>query len=312
MLKDEVRTRAYKDALLRNAHLLQGKTVLDVGCGTGILSMFAVQAGASHVYAVDYSDMADTAREIIKANGFEDKITVYKAAIENVTLPVDKVDVIVSEWMGYCLLYEAMFDSVLFARDKWLKPDGMLLPNKASIFLTAIEDAKYKNDKIHFWDSVYGFNMSCVKPSAMFEPLVDSVDPQQICTNEQKLWEVDLLTATKKDMQVDSAFNLSALRNDYLHALCLSFDVTFSQGHKPITLSTSPRERWTHWRQTVIYLHHELAISKGENLKGRLRIQPSRENKRHLDFRVNYAFDGEAVDGVAGQSINATHYYRMR
>ena len=40
--------------------------------------------------------------------------------VEEVTLPVPKVDVIVSEWMGYCLFYESMLDTVLYARDKWL------------------------------------------------------------------------------------------------------------------------------------------------------------------------------------------------
>ena len=163
MLKDDIRTRAYRDSLLKNAHLLKDKVVLDIGCGTGILSMFAAQAGAKHVYAVDMSDIADTAREIVRANGLSERITVIKGNIEELELPVDKVDVIVSEWMGYCLLYEAMFDSVMVARDKWLAPGGMLLPDKACMYMTAIEDEKYKNEKIHFWDNVYGFNMSCVK-----------------------------------------------------------------------------------------------------------------------------------------------------
>ena len=49
MIKDSVRTNAYKDAILKNKHLFKNKVVLDVGCGTGILSMFAAQAGAKHV-----------------------------------------------------------------------------------------------------------------------------------------------------------------------------------------------------------------------------------------------------------------------
>ena len=55
-----------------------------------------------------------------------------------------QVDVIISEWMGYFLLYESMLDTVLVARDRWLAPGGVLLPDKASLWLTAIEDAEYK------------------------------------------------------------------------------------------------------------------------------------------------------------------------
>lgn len=43
------------------------------------------------------------------------------------------VDVLLSEWMGYCLLYESMLSSVLFARDRWLKPGGAILPDTATI-----------------------------------------------------------------------------------------------------------------------------------------------------------------------------------
>lgn len=81
MLKDEVRTKTYEMAIMQNKHLFQDKIILDVGCGTGILSMFAAQAGAKHVYAVDCSSIADQARQIVELNGFSDKITVIKGKV---------------------------------------------------------------------------------------------------------------------------------------------------------------------------------------------------------------------------------------
>ena len=96
------------------------QVVLDIGCGTGILSLFAVKAGASHVFAIDQSPIIHKAVEIARENGVGDKITFIRGEVESVRLPVDSVDVLISEWMGYFLLFESMLDTVLYARDKWL------------------------------------------------------------------------------------------------------------------------------------------------------------------------------------------------
>lgn len=95
---------------------MQNKIVLDVGCGTGILSMFAAKAGAKHVYGVDMSGIVENAKKIIEVNNLSDKITIIRGKVEDIQLPVEHVDIIISEWMGYCLFYESMLDTVLFAR----------------------------------------------------------------------------------------------------------------------------------------------------------------------------------------------------
>lgn len=139
MLKDRVRTNAYRRAIVENKHLFQDKIVMDVGCGTGILSMFAVDAGAKHVYAIEASGIARQARGIIEENHMSDRITVIQKKIEDVTElsnGVQEVDIIISEWMGYFLLYESMMDSVLYARDRWLRKDGqgVLMPDVSHVF----------------------------------------------------------------------------------------------------------------------------------------------------------------------------------
>lgn len=114
-------------------------------------------------------------------------ITLIKGKMEEVVLPVDKVDIIISEWMGYFLLYESMLDSVLFARDKYLAPGGLMFPDEATLFLAGIEDQDYKEEKIGFWDDVYGFDYSCIKEIALKEPLVDTVDLKAVVTNPCKI-----------------------------------------------------------------------------------------------------------------------------
>jgi len=54
MLKDTVRTKTYQNVIYQNKFLFKNKVVLDVGAGTGILSLFCAKAGAEHVYAVMY------------------------------------------------------------------------------------------------------------------------------------------------------------------------------------------------------------------------------------------------------------------
>lgn len=72
MLKDEVRTLSYRNAIQNNPALFKDKTVLDVGCGTGILCMFAAKAGAKKVIGVDMSNIITQAKIIVEANGFSD------------------------------------------------------------------------------------------------------------------------------------------------------------------------------------------------------------------------------------------------
>jgi len=306
MLKDEVRTLTYRNSMWHNKHLFKGKVVLDVGCGTGILSMFAAKAGASKVIGVDMSSIVEHAKNIVRDNNLSDVVTIIRGKVEEITLPVEKVDIIVSEWMGYCLFYESMLDTVLYARDKWLAPGGLMFPDRATLYVTAIEDRQYKDDKIHWWDDVYGFDMSAIRRVALTEPLVDTVDRNQVVANSCLVKEIDIQTCTKEDVNFESNFMLQIKRNDYVHALVAFFNIEFTKCHKRIGFSTAPEAPYTHWKQTVFYLDDYLTCKKGEEMTGTFKLQKNDRNVRDLDFEISVAFNGELG------SVHESNKYKMR
>jgi type I protein arginine methyltransferase len=306
MIKDKVRTEAYMNAMIQNPSLFHDKVVLDIGCGTGILSIFALRAGARHVYGIDAADVADQARQIMIENGFSDRITIIKGKVEEVELPVDKVDIIVSEWMGYFLLYESMLDTVLFARDKWLQPDGLMFPDKAKMFVSGIEDADYKERKLEFWSDVYGINMSIIKPTVMAEPIVDVVESNAVITTECLLYQIDIKTVRTQDLELAAKYSLTATKSDYLHAIIAYFEVEFNHGQKKFKISTNPAMKYTHWKQTVFYFEGAIPMNCGEEIHGSIALRKNPEHKRDVDIKISYHFNGQKT------SFDEIRYYKLR
>ncbi|XP_063786638.1 protein arginine N-methyltransferase 8 isoform X1 [Pseudophryne corroboree] len=306
MLKDEVRTLTYRNSMYHNKHVFKDKVVLDVGSGTGILAMFAAKAGAKKVYGIECSSVSDYSEKIIKANHLDNVITILRGKVEEVELPVEKVDIIITEWMGYCLFYESMLNTVIFARDKWLKPGGLMFPDRAALYVVAIEDRQYKDFKIHWWENVYGFDMTCIRDVAIREPLVDIVDPKQVVTNSCLIKEIDLYTVKIEELAFTSAFCLQVQRNDYIHALVTYFNIEFTKCHKKTGFSTAPDAPYTHWKQTVFYLEDYLTVRRGEELYGTISMKPNANNIRDLDFTVELDFKGQLCEA------SISHDYKMR
>ena len=307
MLKDEVRTESYRDAMLKNRHIFKDKIVLDIGCGSGILSMFAAQAGAKMVIGVEMSSIMDYTRKIVKANGFEDQIVLLHGKMEEVKLPVDKVDIIISEWMGYFLLYESMLDSVLWARDKYLKKDGLVFPDRAVMKICAIEDGDYRKEKIDFWDNVYGFDMKCIKQTALLEPLVDTVENDAVITNQSELYNIDIRTVKVEELAFKKDFKIVFNRDDTCHAIVVHFDTIFDHGlDTKIKFGTGPDDEYTHWKQTVFYLNDIMRVSCGDTLTGTISSKPNAGNPRDLDITIDYEYT------CKGTRVGGSQFYRLR
>lgn len=293
MLSDKVRTDAYRDAIVANPTLLKNAVVMDVGCGTGILSLFAAQAGASKVIAIDGSSkMASVATQIAKANGYlkdatnpesnsKGVITVVSGMIEELdeTMPVEAggVDVLVSEWMGYCLLFESMLPSVLHARDRWLKRGGAILPDSAQMYLAGFGKG---GTSLAFWENVYGFDMKCVGEEVVRDatqaPIIDVIDSKDVITTSSLIQSFDLATMVADDTDFTAQFKLELLpprdhsseelsNVTWCHGLVVWFDTPFSERFckdKPVMLTTSPYSPRTHWSQTILTFKVPIALSR--------------------------------------------------
>lgn len=242
MIQDKVRTATYASFILTTPEVFRDAVVLDVGCGTGILSLFAARAGAKRVFAVDASPIAGKAEQIVKANGFEHVITVIRGKVENIQLPDDikQVDIIVSEWMGYALLYESMLDSVLHARDRFLRPGGVMAPSETRMMLGLCEAGEVFKERVDFWSDIYGFDLSAMATDVYEDAIVDIVSPESLVSEPVSVKDLFLREVTTKQLDFTSPFTLVATcdQRTKIHALVLYFDTFFTEDGAPAPADT--------------------------------------------------------------------------
>lgn len=171
MLQDYIRTGTYFSAITENPDDFRGKAVLDVGSGSGILSLFAAQAGARIVYAIEASGIAHFATKLAAANPeLGSRIKLLHCKVEEASLP-EKVDVLISEPMGTLLVNERMLETYVYARDAFMKPDGKMFPRIGRIHVAAFCDPVLHAEiaaKSLFWqqNNFYGVDLRCLHADA--------------------------------------------------------------------------------------------------------------------------------------------------
>jgi len=111
------------------------------------------------------------------------------------------------------------------------------------------------------------------------------------------------MTVTVADLSFDCQFTLSARRDDFCHALVSWFDIEFTFCHVPVVFSTGPNSKYTHWKQTVMYLEEILCMRTGEQAEGNLKVVPNQKNPRDLDLDLWIKFSGESQQSERSQKF---------
>ncbi|KAI8854185.1 S-adenosyl-L-methionine-dependent methyltransferase [Chytridium lagenaria] len=295
MLQDNVRTSVYQNAILSNGPaVFREKTVMDVGAGSGILSYFAVQAGAAKVYAVEASGMATKIKKMIAATSskntwMKDKLEVIQSKVEDIK-NVPKVDALISEPIGVLLVHERMIESYLHARDHFLKPGGAMIPSAGTIYLSPFSDANVWTQtmsKVRFWEhnNFFGVDFSPLANSAKEEifaqPIVGTFDHRLLMAPSCK-HAIDFQTISIPALQdITIPIDWTCLYTGLMHGIAGWFD--FNLGG--IILSTAPNAEKTHWQQVRFLLREPLAVNAFEHVRGWMRLKVNA--MRSYDVVVN-------------------------
>ncbi len=257
LLEDSRRTETYRKAILEVVK--KGDVVADVG--TGILAFFACQAGAKRVYAIEQRKVIESAREIGNANGVGDRIVFINTLSTEVELP-EKVNVIVSEFIGTFCLEESLLDFTIDARERFLKPGGRMIPYHVKMFIVPVQSEE-SYSKVHFWnEDVHGVDYRLVRDRAVNTSYVHQLQPQDYLSEPAVLNEIDLHQAT--DNSMDRAVKFKIGRKGTLHGLGGWFEAKLSQN---TSLSTSPDSAPTHWKHRFFPISKPLEVSEGDKLE---------------------------------------------
>ncbi|XP_051998886.1 protein arginine N-methyltransferase 2 [Xyrauchen texanus] len=312
MLSDKPRTEMYRQVILRNSTALGGKVVMDLGCGTGVISLFCARlAQPAAVYAVEASSMAEHTKELVRQNGCEGVVTVFQGRVENVSLP-GKVDVLVSEWMGNCLLFEFMVESVLLARDLWLKEGGMMWPSSACLTVVPCQALSDYKQKIEFWEKPYDLDFSFLQPLAQKEFLSKPkfshhLIPEDCLSTPSDVITLDMATMRVSDLErLKGEFSFTIEKTGTWHGFTVWFSAHFQsleEDGPALELNTGPYSEMTHWKQTLFMVDSPVTVEKGDIIVGSIHLQRNPIWRRHLSITFSWNINSTDLSRVQTKSF---------
>lgn len=261
MIFDRMRSNAYRKAIFEKVK--QSDVVLDLGCGSGILSLFAAQKGCKKIYAIDISPIIRTAEKIAQDNHITniDFITsdIYKYS------PSFPIDVLIHEQIGQYIWDEDMIKKVSFVRNHYLKPNATIIPAQLDIYAAATSRlSPFEKALSEFKENPWGLDLSSLRKQYFLNYVKIGLTPFTVELDNTK----DFIVKPKKVHTIDfySAHEIEPLeyhfmlpKGETVRGIILFFVVNLT---KSILLSTIPKNQNTHWGQICVPLGKSFSASK--------------------------------------------------
>ncbi len=281
MLRDYVRLAAYRRAIENN--VTADTVAMDLGCGTGILSFFAVTAGAKKVYAIERRpDVILLAEELAKANGLADRIEFVEG--NSAQLPesriAEKPNLLVAEILGNGILEENVLEFTSDVRRRFLAPGATMIPAGLDIYFFGFDSGLHADrwNEVRELKDLYGYDFElmgqvlCNKATTR----LDRYNTHIYKTMSEPVMVKSIDFMTLEDPVFAEKFELVATEDGFINSICGYFKAHLDKDNQ---LTNSPWAPSTHWTQLIYTLARPYKLEKGEKITfevvydGTLRIQ---------------------------------------
>jgi type I protein arginine methyltransferase len=267
MAADGVRMDAYRRAIAQTVR--PGSVVVDLGCGTGILSLLALRAGAARVHAIDVNPAVWLTRDLAIENGFGDELEVHHGSSFDVTLG-QRADVILADMRGSCPLFEQNLALMEDARERLLAPGGVLLPASDRLLVALVEADAHRRDLENGWAPFErdGFKASAARNATLNCAYSDDNAPllANHVISEAKAW-TEIRYGKPFARAVTGSVDLAITRGGSASALAIWFEATVLEG---LGYSNAPGQQLV-YKRTVLPLLEPVAVAAGETARVTLR-----------------------------------------
>lgn len=291
MISDRARMDAYASALKQS--ITPGCVVLDIGAGTGIMSLLACRYGARRVYAVEANPAVSVIESTARANGFGDRVRVIDGISTEVSLP-EQADVIVSDLRGALPLYGTHIASIADARLRHLAPGGRLVPLRDRVFAAPVHaPAEHAKLDRPWCDNPEDLDLSAARRIVENTYWRARIEPEALLAGAQPLFEIDYTQIVSPNLSGTAEWMLPT--NATLHGFVLWFDAELAPG---IGFSNGPAV------PALVYGHLFFPIPRAQSLAAGDRVS------LRFDARLlgdNYLYRWRT--GVRGQAASAEVFF---